>query len=584
MSSLLADRNPRLRLVSVGAALLFGGAIYSQARVQVLGSSDIRDRAKASKRFIVSTTEEPRRGQILSADGKVLARDHGVYALHMNYAKVPRTQGFYLDLGQAAGMSAGEIRELMERSQGDVVWPASLSAEERRKVLAVKTKWRADGLSADPTGERFYPMGMAASSLVGMVGKDGSRKGVELSLADALSGVAGKSTGLVDRTGAYLPMRMEDESTPRIDGSDVVLTIDSMLQEVAFQSIRRAVVSNKAKAGVAIVIEPKTGRVLAMANWPTYDPRNGQGPDGKPADFNPSIQDYWEPGSTMKILTEAKAIEDRKVSAGWTWNCTGALKKGPYRIQCDLHHGSRSHGTVDLEKAIAVSCNVSAAQWACLIGYDPYRQFLDDLGFLAKPDLDLPNVKAGQVFPEEVAKTLQLMCWGFGQSMDVTPLSLAAGFTSLGNGGLWMQPQLIRSVGGVEREPVQGKKVFSPETSSQMMRYMESVFESERGTGKTLRIPGYRMAGKTGTAQRMGRGGGNVSNFVGFLPAEDPKAMILVMVDRPSGGAIYGAQVAGPAYLELARAVIRRLDLRPSSGTPEHVGVTSKTDAETMPR
>jgi cell division protein FtsI/penicillin-binding protein 2 len=304
-----------------------------------------------------------------------------------------------------------------------------------------------------------------------------------------------------------------------------------------------------------------------MVNWPTFDPETGQGPDGKYAGFNPNIMEYLEPGSTMKILTLAKAIEDQHVSSGWTLNCNGTLRKGPYQVQCDLHGGSRAHGTVGLMKAIAVSCNVSAAQWACLIGFNEYHEFIKDLGLLEKPDIDLPGAVPGRVEIEEVAKTLQLMCWGFGQSMGVTPLAVASAFTSLGNDGVWMKPRLVKAIGDQEQPVQEGKAVFTSDTTSQVMQYMEAVIGSDSGTGKTLRIPGYRMAGKTGTAQRMGRGGGFVANFVGFLPAQDPKAMILVMVDQPKGPRYYGAQIAGPVYKDIARAVIRRYQLPPSSGT-----------------
>ncbi len=567
-SSQIDSSKKRLRLVSFAAVAFFGLAIYSQANVQILSSKEIKAKAAESKRFVVTHVDYPKRGQILSADNQVLARDEGVYALHINFDKVPKSPGFYLDLGEAAGMSGSEIQELANRSGGDVLWPARLTAEQKKKVDAVKTKWRADGLSADSSGQRLYPMGAAASSIVGILGSADVAKGIERTHVEQLAGIPGRSKGLVDRTGAFLPMRMEEESIKRIDGADVVLTIDRDLQQAAFDSIKRTVDAYKAESGIALVLNPKTGDILAMANWPTFDPVTRQGPDGKTADFNPNVMGHFEPGSTMKILTQAKALEDGVVGTGWTWTCSGVLQKGPYRIQCDKHNGSRSHGPVDMEKAIAVSCNVSAAEWACKIGFDPYHQFIKDLGLMDKLEVPLPNTKPGSLYIEEVAKIHELMCWGFGQSMGVTPLALGAAFTSLGNEGIWMKPRLVKSIGGKETPIEEGKAVFSPETTSQVMRYMEAVFDSDRGTGKSLRIPGYRLAGKTGTAERKGRkGGGYVSNFVGFVPAEAPKAMILVMVDRPSTGKYYGATVAGPVFSDLARAVIREYGLKPSSGT-----------------
>jgi cell division protein FtsI/penicillin-binding protein 2 len=269
----------------------------------------------------------------------------------------------------------------------------------------------------------------------------------------------------------------------------------------------------------------------------------------------------------MKVLTQAKAIEDGVIDSGWRLMCNGVLQRGKYKISCDLHGGTRAHGAVNMEKAIAASCNVSAATWAMGIGYEPYRQFVEDLGLLDRLDVGLPSATSGEIPPNNVARTHDLMCWGFGQSMAVTPLALGAAFSAIGNDGLWMRPRLVKSIGGKENPVREGKLVFSPKTTRQIIPYMEAVFESDRGTANSLRIPGHLIAGKTGTAQRMGRGRGNVSNFVGLVPSQEPKAMILVMVDHPTRGGIYGSVVAGPVFKDIAEAVIRKYQLHPASGT-----------------
>ena len=568
MQSSRADSSGRIRIVTLGAAGFFLFTFASQAWVQTFGAYGIQEKANKSKRFVTTLDDKPRRGRIFSSDKQILARDDGVYALNVNFSRVPKSAGFFMDLGAATGMSGTEIREIAERKKGNAVWPATMDADAKKRVEAVKAKWRADGVSADPSGMREYPFGAATSSIVGILGASDVSKGIEKSFASQVAGQAGKARGLVDRTGAFLPMRMEQGGTPRIDGTDVVLTIDSVMQQVAFDSVKRAVEHYQAESGVAIVMDPAKGDILAMANWPTFDPRTGQGPDGGSADINQAVMSRWEPGSTMKPFTQAKAIEDGKIGPSWHWQCAGSLVKGSASIQCDSHGGNRAHGAVDMEKAIAVSCNVSAAQWACEIGFDGYKQFITDLGLLEPLEIGLPNTVSGRVFIEPVAKTQELMCWGFGQSMSVTPLALGAAFCSFGNDGLWMKPRLIKSVGSKEYPRAEGNRVFSPQTTRQVMKYMEEVIESEHGTGRTVRIPGYRLAGKTGTAQRMGRkGGGYVSNFVGFVPAEQPKAMILVMIDHPRRYSYYGATVAGPVFKDIAKAVIRRYELKPTSGT-----------------
>jgi cell division protein FtsI/penicillin-binding protein 2 len=217
---------------------------------------------------------------------------------------------------------------------------------------------------------------------------------------------------------------------------------------------------------------------------------------------------------------------------------------------------------VDLEAAIARSCNVAAATWAAKVGYESFVDYMRSLGLFRKTELGLPYERTGNFNFEEYNKTLQLANVGFGQSVTCTPVALAGAFAMLANGGVRMEPRLIDEI-GTEKQPIRdGVPIVSPETAQRMLDYMEAVIESDSGTGKTLRIPGYRLGGKTGTAQKIGKGqDGYVSNFIGFVPSQSPKAVVLVMVNRPQAGNIYGALVAGPAFHAIAESVIRRYSL-----------------------
>ena len=560
---------------------VFLAAFYSQARVQTFGSSDVREKASKAMSLIVTSTEPAVRGQILTSDGKVLARDEGAYQLNIDFDSVPSSDAFFLDVSKASGVSGAEIIEFSRGEKRKRTWPQMLTSEQKRKVDEVKSRWRADGISCSGTGQRSYPMSWLTSSVVGLLGTEETSKGIEAKYQSVIAGKPGVSKGMRDRTGAFLPMRMEEGSVKRVDGSDIVLTLDSDLQRAAAESIRRAVEANKAQSGVAVILDPKTGDVLAMANWPTFDPSTRQGPSGEGSDLNQNVQARFEPGSTMKILTLAKALDAGAVTAGWTGQCSGSLVIGPYRVSCAYHNGSNAHGSVDLEKAIAQSCNVSAASWAVKVGYDDFRKFIDDIELLKVPNVGLPSEIRGEISNEPVAKTHDLMCWGFGQSMGVTPLALAGAFTALGNGGLEMKPRLIKSIGGKGNPISAGKRIFRPETAERVQEYMEQVISSSHGTGKALRIPGYRLGGKTGTAERIGRvGGGYVSNFVGFVPAIEPKAVVLVMIDRPTGPKHFGGEVAGPVFLELARSLIAKYNLPPASGTNTEVKVQAAPSVE----
>ncbi len=236
-------------------------------------------------------------------------------------------------------------------------------------------------------------------------------------------------------------------------------------------------------------------------------------------------------------------------------------------VRCDEHAGRRNHGTVDLEEAIARSCNVSAATWALAIGRDEMVQLLRDVGLLDKSGLGL-TAEAAPLFNFKAAdKERQLATLGFGQSLAVTPLGLAGALSAIANDGMNVPPRLVSHVAGQVVPMPERRRVFSQDVARQVRRYMESVVHEEWGTADSLAIPGVRIAGKTGTAQKLGSGGGNVSSFVGMFPADRPRAVVLVVVNEPKAGEIYGSSVAGPAFVEIARAVLRQLEIPRSTVT-----------------
>ena len=549
---------------------LFVVATLSQAKVQIFDRSDIIQRAIKTNRFLITETEYARRGKIFSADMKPLAQDEDTFELAVNFEKTPKSPGLFMDLGAATGEPAAELQQFALHGVPSAVWRKPMSAYQAQQVKNVKLKWRVDGVSVVRSGRRSYSLGEAASGLVGLMKEGTARTGLEFSLNKTLAGTNGFTKGLVDRTGAFLPMRQSALSTKARDGKAVVLTIDSDLQVAAAEAVKTAVEGNKADRGTAIVMDPNTGDILAMADWPTFDPNHeGREEHTKyPRDLNPAYQSVFEPGSMFKILTLAKALDKGVVHADDKVRCTGELQVGNYgHVRCDAHHGVRAHGLIDTEMAIARSCNVSAATWALKIGYPDMLAYMHTLGLLAKTDIGVPFEVAGRYNFNEYAKPLQLAQWGFGQSITATPVGLASAFCMLANGGMCVKPRLIAKLGDANVPVVAARRAISAAAAGKVLQFMEAVIESNQGTGAKLRIPGYRLAGKTGTAQKINNRAndkGYVSNFVGFVPMPRPRAMILVMVDNPHGGRYYGADVAGPAFVDLAKAVIRRYGIAPS--------------------
>ena len=543
-------------------------AAYSQASVQVFRRGDVLKEAHDSKKFDQTVADVARRGRILSADNRPLAQDDDTYMLQINFDRVPHSEGFFADLAEATGTPASEFRELALAGKKNAEWHTPLSEDQSSKINAIKTDWRADGLSITRSGLRSYALADAAAGIVGQL-KDGKPlSGLELSQNVALAGKNGIWYGYTDRSGALLPTRMDPtKSSPKTDGQDIQTTIDYDLQQTAAQEIRRTVDAHQADQGIAIIMDPSTGDILALANWPSFDPtiEGGKGPGmTRVVDYNPAFQGHLEPGSMFKTLTLAKALDCGAVKPSDHFFCHGETTVGNRTFQCDKHE---SHGDLTIADAIAKSCNVTASVWSRRIGHDDFVSYIEDLGLLEKPGIGMPREVGGLYNFKDPAPELQLALNGFGQAINVSPVGVAAAFCMIGNEGKEMFPRLISRIGTDTRDfaPEEAGQVVHPEAANMVLKCMEAVVHTSEGTGKGLGVPGYLIAGKTGTAQRIGKkGGGHVSNFVGFVPAEHPKAMILVMIDNPKTGGYYGAAVAGPVFHNLAKAVIRRYAIPPT--------------------
>jgi len=554
---------------------MFAAAGLSQARVQLFQRDDILDRATKSDRFLVSRKDYAKRGQILDRESRPLAQDEDTRFLTVQFSKTPRSPAFYMDLATATGIPATEFAMLAESAKAPVDWKRPIGAAQVAAVQDVKQRWRADGVGLSRSGRRSYSLGEAAAGFLGAMRDKTPLSGVELGLNQTLSGVDGKIVGILDREGNYLPMRLDRQTVRRKDGASLTLTIDSELQQAAAEAVKHAVDSNKADQGVAIVMDPKTGDILAMANWPSFDPNKPIEPSqkGRTPEFNGAYMSALEPGSTFKVLTLAKALDEGVVQPDDTYYCKGSIQIRNRVIRCDRHHGSGAHGLLDPEQAIARSCNLAAANWARKVGHDDFVHYMEQLGLMDKPGLGLPQESRGLYNYNDYTKDVQLATNGFGQSMNYTPLALTSAFCMLGNDGKRVYPRLIAKVDERDNSPRVGDQVISPESAHEVLHMMRAVFDSERGTAKSLRIPGYEIGGKTGTAQKKNfqtgdmKGGGYVSNFVGFVPADQPKAVILVMVDNPKAGQYYGASVAGPVFRSIAQTVIRRMHIAPTSAS-----------------
>ncbi|MCX7801126.1 MAG: penicillin-binding transpeptidase domain-containing protein, partial [Fimbriimonadales bacterium] len=314
----------RLRLVAGTLALGFLAAVIGQARVQIFERERILERARHSSRFYVQKTLPAKRGTVYSSDGVALAEDWDAGELRINSNQVPRHPAFFVDLAAATGIAPTEIASLVERRRGTgspgIVWRKPIGMATVEAVEAVRARWRADGVSVARGGVRHYPLGSLAAGVVGFVREGGGETGIEKGLEPQLAGRDGFQAGIIDRRGEFLSKGVEEYREPR-HGEPVVLTIDSQIQRAASLAVRRAVEENDADSGVAVVLDPKSGDILAMANWPAWSPGEPF-PQKEPwrhlALVNPAVSNVFEPGSTFKVLTLCLGLDREVLTTGTT--------------------------------------------------------------------------------------------------------------------------------------------------------------------------------------------------------------------------------------------------------------------------
>jgi cell division protein FtsI/penicillin-binding protein 2 len=358
------------------------------------------------------------------------------------------------------------------------------------------------------------------------------------------------------------------EMTP---GGSVVLTIDLDIQAITEEELQKAVENAKAAGGAAIVMDPQTGEVLALASQPSFDPNTYfKFPQENWAPH--SIVSPYEPGSTFKVITVSAAMEEKLLADNWTYHCAGSQAVGRRRVNCAQHGGTSAHGTLTLDEVIIESCNSGAAAIAMKLGKDRLYHWVKEFGFGEQTGIELAGETAGIVWNPKTWSTMQLANIGFGQGISVTPLQLLSAYCAIANGGYRVYPRVVKAKMGPEGQLQQlelpkRKRILSAETSERMRHAMTEVVESEKGTGSNARILDRTTAGKTGTAQKPTpeagfKSGLYIGSFCGFAPAKDPKLAIIVVIDEPHNG-YYGGVVAAPAFREIASRALTQLGVPP---------------------
>ena len=490
------------------------------------------------------------RGPILDQKGRTLAESVETPSIAAMADEVPADR--IGDLAKAMGVSSAVVRKRLKRSRGFVWLARQVSPSIADKIAALNIP----GVRLEKEWRRYHPLGPETGHLLGFVGVDGKGlEGVERGWNSKLSGEAGVRQVRRDARGRSLPGGAWVREP--VTGMPIQLTVDASIQSIAYAALAEGVRSQRAKGGSVVVLRPKDGAILAMANWPGYNPNNFR--HFKPGQWrNRAVTDLFEPGSTIKPFSVAAAIASGKWQASSRVYC----EKGEMQVADYIIHDDHPEGWLDLTGIIVKSSNIGAAKLALDVGPDPMHELLRKVGFGQRSRIGLGGESPGIVLPPERWGPVETANIAFGQGLAVTPLQLAAAFSVLANEGIYTVPQLFSQ--GADSPVNSAQRVMKASVAQQVMRMLEYA-TSVDGTGSKAVPEGYRVAGKTGTAQKPDEYGRYSKDkytavFAGMAPADDPQVVIAVVVDEPEKS-MYGGQVAAPIFRHIVESALPYLGI-----------------------
>ncbi len=525
-------------LMALGIALLAIRAVD----LQWLQADDLTNLAE-KQRYRQYTAVAPR-GSITDSQGRILAESVEVPSIAAMGDEVPADR--IRELAHALGMSEKTVARKLHGRKGFVWLARQITPAQADAVAALNIP----GIRQETEWRRYHPLGPETGHLLGFVGIDGhGLEGIERVLDDQLSGEAGIRQVRRDARGHSLPGGIWLRDT--VPGKSIKLTLNASIQSIAYAALADGIRKQQAKGGSVIVMRPRDGAILAMASWPGYNPNSFR--EFHPFQWrNRAITDVFEPGSTLKPFTVAAAL----MSGRWQPDSRIFCENGSMQVADHIIHDDHSEGWLDMTGLLAKSSNIGAAKLALDIGATPMYQMLNDVGFGRRSHVGLNGESPGIILPAERWGPVETANIAFGQGIAVTPLQLATAFSVLANGGLYMQPRLIQTAEDEgEYSSIAGHRIMPERVARQVLSMLEYATSSE-GTGSKAVPAGYRVAGKTGTAQKPNKYGGYNSDkftavFAGVAPADDPRLVIAVIVDEPQQS-IYGGQVAAPIFRNIA--------------------------------
>ncbi|WP_321395008.1 penicillin-binding protein [uncultured Desulfuromusa sp.] len=574
----LTERGVQIRIRIFGvlfvlAFLTIAGRAYY---LQVVQAPELQKRADQQRQQVVKLA--PQRGSIYDRNGDPLAVSLAAESLFADPALIKDPKNVAQQLKKILKVSEKELTRLLTAKKRFVWLQRKLDPEVAKQIHALNI----DGLQFVTERKRYYPQASTAAHVLGFTGLDPrGLEGLELEYDRQLQGESGRLVSLRDARGRGLSSA-DQLVQGGVAGHNLFLTLDRSLQYVAEKELARVVRETGAAGGTVVMLEPASGRVLAMASQPDYNPNlAGQYPAAKRR--NRAVCDMYEPGSTFKPFLMAGVLEEGLVRPGQKIYC----ENGRYSVGGKTIRDHVKFKQLTLKEVLKFSSNIGSAKLGKALEREKFYSYIRDFGFGEQSGLDLPGEVSGILRSPSNWFEIDLAAISFGQGLSVTSIQMASAFAAIANGGLLMEPYLVERVTDADGRQIQKRlpqvrrRVISEKTAQQVKEMMVSVIEPG-GTGTRAAVPGYQIAGKTGTAQKVDTVTGGyspdkrVSSFVGFVPVENPALVLSVTVDEPQGKA-YGGLVAAPVFARIAAQTLSHLDILPRG---EVVALTEEQLAE----
>jgi len=567
-------------MAAAGALALWALAIEGRLIVlQVLQHDQLVARAERQQ---MSTVVAPaKRGEIFDRNGRLLAYSvdaDTIYAVPTEVADAAKTAAALCGaLDDCTAKSREELRDRLSQPRPFAFVRRRASPLQAKRVAALGL----EGIAFRKESKRYYPNRELAAHLLGYVGVDNvGLSGLEATYDKTIRGREGK---LLVQTDARRHVFSRLERSPTA-GASIELTIDEQLQHIAEREVRNGVEAARADGGTAVIMDPHTGEILAMASWPTFNPNDyGDAPDN--ARRNRAVQDLYEPGSTFKLVTASAAIEEKVVTPDEIIDVSAGNIRFGSRVINDMH----PTGPLSFTDVIVKSSNVGAIKVGLRIGAERMGLYIRRFGFGRPTSPDFPGESPGIVWEPSKLNDSALASVSMGYQVGVTPLQMAAAASVVANGGTLFEPHVVRAIvkGGLRTtvEPKAVRRSILPETAATLTQIMEKVVTN--GTGRNARLVSYDVAGKTGTADKLVNGRYSPSqqnvSFVGFVPSRHPALTVIVMVDSPRIGGDTGGAIAAPIFKRIADSALRHLGVTPTINPAPPVMIARNQETPVMP-